>query len=687
MTSPMNTLRRVAAAASVLLTLSGIGCSSDSGTGGGAQNPGGDLLDGDCDPIAPEHCGFPFPSNVYLKADPTGMNPSGMSVRFGANTLPATLGQYPIDPSFFYGQDGFSPGQAPMTYLPGATDTGLATPASIASTLGADSPTILLDADSGELVPHWVDLDYSVRHADEAALMIRPAVRLKDGTRYIVAFRHVKDETGAEIPPSPAFKALRDGTSSKEASVGRRRALYKDIFAKLATAGVDKKDLQIAWDYTTASKLNNTQWMVSMRDQALAAVGDSGPEFTLKSVEEAPESHTLRRITVTMHTPLYLTNGDNYDAQNPDNAARLVLDDKGMPKQNGTMDQDVLIIVPNSVQTAGKHGLMQNGHGLLGDRTEGQGGYLAEMADGYHYIAFATNYFGFAEDDTNLVIDALGSRIGLLRSFFERQIQGQVNQLTAMRMMIGRIAKDGIKDAQGKVLLDPAWIDNTLRVYRGDSQGGIMGTSYMAVSTDVTRGLVGEPGMPYNLLLNRSEDWPKFGFILGGAYSNDLDIQILQGLMQMLWDRTEPDGYAPYITENMLPNTPSHHILMHAARGDHQVTTLAAAVIARAVKAKLIEDKQGEVMRDVYGLDKAPAPLQDENALVEYDFPALAPEPLHNLPVTTGFDPHDCVRTLTPSYEQSDVFFRTGKIDWYCNGICDCGSANEEDGCDDSHCH
>src|SRR5262245_61357727 len=41
------------------------------------------LLGGDCDPMVPDLCGLPFPSNVYLLDDDRGKNPSGKSVRFG----------------------------------------------------------------------------------------------------------------------------------------------------------------------------------------------------------------------------------------------------------------------------------------------------------------------------------------------------------------------------------------------------------------------------------------------------------------------------------------------------------------------------------------------------------------------------------------------------------------------------
>lgn len=61
-------------------------------------------------------------------------------------------------------------------------------------------------------------------------------------------------------------------------------------------------------------------------------------------------------------------------------------------------------------------------------------------------------------------------------------------------------------------------VDPKLAFYRGDSQGGIFGATYMAISTDVTRGLLGETGAPYTLLLDRSVDFSGFKFLLKGSY-------------------------------------------------------------------------------------------------------------------------------------------------------------------------
>ncbi len=703
--------------ASLLVALAGA-CGDDAATGGGGGGTGNGtgsgatvpvkpegglpLLGSDCDTLVPTICGLPFPSNVYLLDDPTGRNPSGKSVRFGATTLPARKDDgVHVDPALFYDHDGFSPGNAIMTHLPRATAEGCATPYDIERSLADDSPTILLEADTLRRVPHWVDLDMSTENdgaegrPDQRLFMIRPAERLRDGARYVVAIRNVKNADGNVIPPSRVFDALRqtfvldDGTDVEKWTVYARRGLYSEIFGKLQLAGVPRDDLQIAWDFTTATKENNTRYMVEMRDKALEVVGDEGPDFEVVSVEEfpTPQDHPelLRRLEVRMTIPLYLTGatiglpGEELD--------RLSLDEEGALVQNATMQQDVMILVPRSVTTGEPHGLLQNGHGLFGTRHEGRNGYLARAANGQQFIAFATNYFGFDEDAVALASETLLGRFEGIKSVTERQIQGMVNQLLAMRMMMGRVASVGIVDAQGNVLVDPAWIDANVRAYRGDSQGGIMGATYMAVSTDVTRGLLGEPGMPYNLLLNRSVDWPQYGVLLGVALGqNGAGTQQVLGLLQLAWDRAEPMGFAPYIEKDMLPNTPQHRVLLHVGRGDHQVTTFGAHILARAIGAKHLKSTDGSqpVWETVFGLEEVDAPVEDASVLIEYDF-GLPPNPAENVPNAQGCDPHDRLRDLGPSYEQQGIFFRTGEIVWTCDGACNCDDtltdATEEPRC------
>ena len=260
-----------------------------------------------CDPIVPEHCGFPFPNDFWR--DPTG------HVVFGANTLPVPSLGKPLDPKTFVAwRDGFSPGEMAMTFLPGATATGMADENHIPDSITTQSPTILMEADTGALVPHIAEIDMSTFATDdERAIMIHPVVRLKDGTRYIAAIRNVVDTTGVVIPPSAAFQALRDNRVTSYTALESRRAHFEDVFAKLATAGIDRKTLQLAWDYTTATQANTTGDLLAMRDDALATVGATGPTFTIDSVETAPNQYLAKRLHGTMTVPLYLNRDDPGD--------------------------------------------------------------------------------------------------------------------------------------------------------------------------------------------------------------------------------------------------------------------------------------------------------------------------------------------------------------------------------------
>lgn len=620
-----------------------------------ALDPGEAMLDKDCDPLVPTQCGFPFPSDVWLADDPSSVTKK--RVAFGAGTLPKPKSSSAsMDPSQWSDSDGFSTGQAPMTHLPGATVTGLPTQDTIDLSLTDASPTVLIEAETGKRVPHFAELDMAADADEDRAFMIRPVVRLKDATRYIVAIRRVVDANGKRLSPTPAFKALRDGERlDTEPSVGRRREHYADIFGKLEAAGVEKSDLQIAWDYTTASRESNTRWLVHMRDDALKVVGEEGPEYTITKVEMDPNPNIWKRIHALFKVPLYL--------DQPGPGGKLVFGADGLPKQNGWAEYEVVIHIPNSVKNGEPAALLQNGHGLLGSKHEGENGYLAELSNKKNYVSFSVDLVGFAGDDVSGVIDSLGTGdIGKFRAIVDRQHQGVLNSLLAMRMMKGRFWKDAEAQYNGESVIDPEQ-----SYYRGDSQGGIFGTTYMALTTDVPRGLLGEPGLPYNLLLNRSTDFGPFFVVLKVVFRSGMDIQLAMGLVQMHWDRTEPNGYVPYIVKDTLPNTPPHEVLLHVAIGDYQVTPLGAHIIARSTEAKNV----GPVNRSVWGLEEASEPFTG-SGLVEFEF-YLPDSPKTNTPPSgpSDDDPHDKVRVLYVAHEQTDTFLRTGVIQNYCVGPCD----------------
>ncbi len=437
----------------------------DSGVAKDASDPGPPgtpgsppLLGEDCDPMVPTECGFPFPSNVWTTPDST--MPSGVHLAFGKTTLPTSSENIQVGSAAFATRDGFSPGGTILTHMPNATVTGLPGVDTMALSVTSASPTLLIEADTGTLIPHFSELDVSGNDPTEEAFMIHPAFRLKDSTRYLVAIRNVVDATGTPLPANPIFAALRDDTPSKDISVGRRRALYADILGKLKAAGVDTGSLQLAWDFTTASEENTTKWMVSLRDQALAFVGSQGPSYTITLVEDNPNPWIRRRLTGTMTVPLYLT-----AATSP---ANINFGANGLPAQNGTATFPFLVHIPNSLVASGMPGpIIENGHGLLGSETEGEDGYLAQICDREGYVGVAVDLIGMASDDQGAIFTDVSGDLSQFEQQVERQHQGLVNELLAMRMMIGRMATEPETIFNGNPTIDP-----TKYFYRGDSQGG-----------------------------------------------------------------------------------------------------------------------------------------------------------------------------------------------------------------------
>ena len=145
-----------------------------------------------------------------------------------------------------------------------------------------------------------------------------------------------------------------------------------------------------------------------------------------------------------------------------------------------------------------------------------------------------------------------------------------------------------------------------------------------------------------------------------------VDLQLVLGLYQMLWDRTEPAGYAPYIRTDTLPGTPPHEVLLPVAIGDHQVTTLGAHLMARTIGGVV---NISPTNRTLFGLEEAPGPHAG-SAMIEYSF-GLAPEPTTNIPPSDGEDPHSKVRKLGVAEQSLDKFLRESTIETFCDGPCD----------------
>lgn len=602
-----------------------------------------------CDPLVPEACGLPFPSDVYTIADPSSA--TGLHLAFAPGSLPRRT----RDAAPFEALDGFSPASSPMTYLPGATATGLPGPRDIARSLEDGSPTVLLDLTTMTRVAHFAEIDQAYPGDVQRALLLRPAAGLVPGHRYAVAIRDVVDAAGALVPSSEVFLALRDAAESSDPAVLERRADYDALFSSLTAAGIERGALQIAWSFTVGSREAITGSLVHMRDETLAAIGASGAAYTLTEVDaRGPDDVNIAyRVRGTIEVPLYLTRSE------PGGVLRR--DAEGNPVAEGTMSVPFWMLVPRSTGTTPGQ-LLQWGHGLLGSGEEiFYFEALHAFANALGYVIFAIDWTGMASEDLG-VLAGIATR-GDMSDFVQvtdRLQQGILNALVTARTVHGGLASDARIEVEGNGPID------TTRpvVFLGQSQGGILGGTYMALTTDVERGVLLVPGQSYSFLLQRNRGgWDQFSPLFEANYEA-LDILRCLALMQLLWDHAEPSGYTPYVRTDRLPGTPPHEVLMVVAINDHQVTTLAAHTMARTMGVPSL----GPVNRPLFGIEEVTGTVTG-SAMIEIEF-GVPEVPLTNTVPPEGPDPHTMVTSPSWVLPTLDAFFRTGAISTTCDGPC-----------------
>ena len=167
-----------------------------------------------------------------------------------------------------------------------------------------------------------------------------------------------------------------------------------DVFTRLAAAGVERDDLLLAWDFSTASSHALTDWIVAVRDQAFAL---GTPAFTVTNIDDGPggvgrNANIFRRVEGTFQAPLFMT------ADAPGSRLNLV---DGVPRQNGWATVPFVVDIPHVAVNAGGQPIPGRpttwGHGLLGDRF--QLGTLSELAQRFDFVITAVDMQGMSNAD------------------------------------------------------------------------------------------------------------------------------------------------------------------------------------------------------------------------------------------------------------------------------------------------
>jgi len=186
-------------------------------------------------------------------------------------------------------------------------------------------------------------------------------------------------------------------------------------------------------------------------------------------------------------------------------------------------------------------------------------------------------------------------------------------------------------------------------------------------------------GLDYgNLLVQRSTDFAPFRAVLNVSYPDLSLYPVITDLVQQLWDRGEPSGYAEHMTTDPLPDTPSHTVLMQIAYGDFQVSMYAGAAEARTIGASVYQPALDPARaRDgglFYGLPRIGRFPFGGSAVEIWDSGPgrVRPPPVGNLPPTAGpnnQDPHEDPRGTLAAQSQISAFLSpSGTVINVCGG-------------------
>jgi hypothetical protein len=599
---------------------------------------------GPCNPVEDGHCLLPFPSEFFLAEDAT--SPTGFRVDFATESLPVNIDLTEMEPTHWNVLDGFPRLGTLATLLPGATVTGAAGHQNIDRSLEADSPTLLIHAESGTRIPHWIEREARAAGTGRDLLLIRPVAPYAPGARYIVGIRGLVDGAGTPVDAPAGFATLRDGAPTDDPDLERQRAHHDDvIFPALETAGATRSELQHAWSFVTASEAATSTRAQLIRDDVLARTADA-PIHSWTSIEAhdcSEEGVTIGRTLVAELTiPLYM------EEDKP--GSLLNRDAEGMPFAAGETQVDLTIRVPCSLlEEPHPAPLLQYGHGLLGHQSEVKDGYLGELANDNGWVLFATTWTGMSTLDAPHISLMMVNAPGDFSMVPERSIQGFAEAFVAAQWMTGPAVDDPELQVEGQALIDP----ETLHFY-GNSQGAVLGGAYVALSPLVQRVVLGVGGTPFSLLLSRAEPFKAFFNILSAMYEDPADITLFTLLAQMPWDEGETAGYVEMMDKP---------VLLQGAIGDSSVSTLGLHVMARSFGAALTE----EPSREIWGVPSLATPFTG-NGLQEFDYGTL--EPIESLPPETNSN-HNGPRTSVSGQEQIAHFLETGQIIHTCDGACD----------------
>lgn len=498
----------------------------------------------DCDPLVPKACMMPFPSSYWLKKDSSA--PSGYRVRIGSSSLPYIKKGFHGNPDALNRQDGFSVSAPILWHLDSIVESQLVPPTDVNRSLMINSTTLLINAETSALHPHFSELDYLDTNTDRVAYSM-PATALEFNNTYVVVVQGLADASGRPLRDSDLWSSYRSLYESKSYVLPTEDARFDHyvnfIFPALESLGLDLSKIHLAWDFRTSSSESMSRLLnraVSIADEKMRSIllnGDLDYEIirndkrSCSGINASSSSAMASTMHIRVNVPWIL---EGYGRIGVSLNQKLMYSaDNQLPLNEIPVGGRVGILVqmPCSVSVGLKNAssIIEFGHGLFGSRLIATDDWLRESSNRNGWILWSSDWRGITLMDSW----GLGRLVGDDNSDFdpmEANLLQSFASKTAIRLLLPQL----LSEISCKLQLCSAAVDFEnlsatsayLRTqvtsnhlsnvvsddqfaslptgYIGHSMGAIIGAAWSAVAGySRSVGLAG--GSPFTFILGRSD--------------------------------------------------------------------------------------------------------------------------------------------------------------------------------------
>lgn len=519
-----------------------------------------------CNPLSLQTCALPFPSNYW--SEPQASSPTGIELQMSTSLLrPEVAAQLPVETGIsveqiFNGDHGFSAATAVVFEFENAPEV-----ASLPKY--GDGVVIAYDLDNGEFVDVRAQISDYAKGSNVSApanvLEVFPVSRWEFGHRIIVAVTkslQIDNETHD-------FQSLKNSASNSS-----EQAYFGELSNALSQAGVDPADVRSATLFT-------------VRDQAEVLT----PIRNLVDATFA-QDHPVRNIDVDYKTysgkkAALITGELRIDNYRREGGIGMVDFDATPTEQWVTFR----LTLPRASHADGKAPVSFYAHGLGGNKSMD---FLVSSSNADLGIATFSvdfpNHGDRAEADgggvfENLEVSKLSREIGMMT-------QHTIDFAGAHKALIGLANLDVV----GKLTWQSwCWrcadgipdIDTTRVFMQGTSLGGVLGSSYAALSPDLDGAVFQVTGVGVTSILAGSILWDSAFSNLEPPAANGAEAVMLKGAIQQLLDYGDSINYID-LMRNPDDGRPIRPLMVVSGNGDSIVTNDSTIALARIMSMPLV---------------------------------------------------------------------------------------------------